>query len=68
MYLSDPQLRQSNLITISAFRKRGGSVDNLLDDLDGDLDQHLSAESKKKSISTKNLSSSNVEEVKITTV
>lgn len=43
-------------------------MDNLLDDLDGDIDQQLSSDSKQKSISTKNLSSSNVEEVKITTV
>ena len=45
------------------FRKRGGSVDNLLDDLDGveKLQKHkqrhskLSRHSKKKSLSSKNL-------------
>ena len=45
------------------FRKRGGSVDNLLDDLDGaeKLQKHkqrhskLSGYSKKKSLSSKNL-------------
>ena len=55
-----------NLVTslnVPLFRKRGGSVDNLLDDLD-DGEQlvkrkhgrsKLSGESKKKSLSTKNL-------------
>lgn len=48
-----------------AFRKRGGSVDNLLDD----LDEPLSKESKKKSLSSKNLSmDGQLEEVKITSV
>ena len=53
-------------------RKRGGSVDNLLDDLDGDghasTDAKLTQEAKQKSVSSKNLSSGAVEEVKITTV
>ncbi|XP_059079558.1 uncharacterized protein LOC131877787 [Tigriopus californicus] len=48
-----------------ARRKRGGSVDNLLDD----LDEPLSKESKKKSLSSKNLSmDGQLEEVKITSV
>ena len=41
------------------FRKRGGSVDNLLDDLGGDViitGGVMTRESKKKSLSTKNLS------------
>ena len=51
-------------IILHLFRKRGGSVDNLLDDLDeGETlvkrkhgHAKLSGESKKKSLSTKNLS------------
>ena len=51
---------------ICPFRKRGGSVDNLLDDLDeGEKlvkrkhrHSKLSGESKKKSLSTKNLTGS----------
>lgn len=47
------------------FRKRGGSVDNLLED----LDDHISTDTKKKSVSSKNLSlDTNLEEVKITSV
>jgi len=51
-------------------RKRGGSVDNLLDELgeDGTHHQHLNSEVKKKSISSKNLSLGPLEEVKVTTV
>ena len=54
------------------FRKRGGSVDNLLDDLADEIgpssSHQISAESKKKSVSSKNLSLGPMEEVKITTV
>ena len=72
------------------YRKRGGSVDNLLDDLGGDvvissgnpgaISTVMSQASKKKSVSSKNLSmgseqsgmkivaSSDTEEVRITTV
>ena len=54
-------------------RKRGGSVDNLLDDLAADeighhSGQQISADTKKKSVSSKNLSMGPMEEVKITTV
>ena len=44
---------------LNDFRKRGGSVDNLLDDLGGDViitGGTMTRESKKKSLSTKNLS------------
>ena len=54
------------------FRKRGGSVDNLLDDLADEMggppSQQISQETKKKSVSSKNLSMGPMEEVKITTV
>ena len=53
------------------FRKRGGSVDNLLDDLAEEIGasgHQISAETKKKSVSSKNLSMGPLEEVKITTV
>ena len=52
-------------------RKRGGSVDNLLDDLAEEIGasgHQISAETKKKSVSSKNLSMGPLEEVKITTV
>ena len=51
-----------SIISYINFRKRGGSVDNLLDDL-GDLDDVtpgtiMTKASKKKSVSSKNLSMS----------
>ena len=60
------ELKSSSLCTlcitifyVNDFRKRGGSVDNLLDDLGGDViitGGTMTRESKKKSLSTKNLS------------
>jgi hypothetical protein len=50
------------------FRKRGGSVDNLLDELGDESPQQLTNDVKKKSISSKNLSMGPLEEVKVTTV
>ena len=47
-----------NLMVVWSFRKRGGSVDNLLDDL-GDVtipEATMTKASKKKSLSSKNLS------------
>ena len=49
----------NNFFYVNDFRKRGGSVDNLLDDLGGDViitGGTMTRESKKKSLSTKNLS------------